>query len=537
MANIISGTFKALYAGLRQLPKRRLTMRYPYVQTEMQSYYTYDPKLGVAKPGYKGRHIIWLDKCTGCQLCSIACENISQAIEMVKVNRAQPNNKKSIFPQVDYAKCVFCGFCIDPNTPVMVNPGVRSIQQLSVGDKVLTHTGDYKPITKVWNLNYSGPLYLIHVYGKPQPLICTEDHPILAVSRPKSKRKDGRLLKSEGPIDFYKPEQLKSGDYMLSPIVRKESDIETYSEIVTLYRGGQVKKTFELPASPELFRLIGYYLSEGFCEGGRSVRFAFHRKESNLVADCAALLHQFFKKSVSLKKNGPNGTVVVLHSAIAEQFFSQFGKGALNKKLPDWVFFAPAKKQIQLIKGLWLGDGCRINQPRQNILNITTISQTLAFQSQQVLARLGVIATLERQIVPKKQTSYHVNIFGQWAEKLSVLMRIDFSHERSKRTSMFVLNEKFVYMPIRKIEVKNVKNYRVMDVTVQDDHTFAPLGLATHNCVDACPFYALGMTEDFNLVSTTKKDLVYSPEKLAIPPKDSRPKVQLKIEKDTAYHD
>ncbi len=90
-----------------------MTLRYPESQTELQSYYTYDPKLGVAKPGYKGRHILWLDKCTGCQLCSIACENISQAIEMVKVNRAQPNNKKSIFPQVDYAKCVFCGLCVD----------------------------------------------------------------------------------------------------------------------------------------------------------------------------------------------------------------------------------------------------------------------------------------------------------------------------------------------------------------------------------------------------------------------------------------
>ncbi|MCL5067521.1 MAG: NADH-quinone oxidoreductase subunit I [Thaumarchaeota archaeon] len=113
MANIITGTFRAVYAAIRQLPRRRMTMRYPEVQTEMASYYVYDPKLGVAKPGYKGRHILWMDKCTGCQLCSIACENISQAIEMVKVSRTQPNNRKSIFPQVDYAKCVFCGLCVD----------------------------------------------------------------------------------------------------------------------------------------------------------------------------------------------------------------------------------------------------------------------------------------------------------------------------------------------------------------------------------------------------------------------------------------
>lgn len=114
MTNPISGFFEALYAGLRQLPKRRMTMRYPEVQTELPNgYYTFDPKLGVAKPGYKGRHILWMDKCTGCQLCSITCENIAQAIEMVHVDKSQPNNKKSIFPQVDYAKCVFCGLCVD----------------------------------------------------------------------------------------------------------------------------------------------------------------------------------------------------------------------------------------------------------------------------------------------------------------------------------------------------------------------------------------------------------------------------------------
>jgi NADH-quinone oxidoreductase subunit I len=90
-----------------------LTLRYPEQKLELPGYYTFDPKLAVAKPGYKGRHILWLDKCTGCQLCSIACENIAQAIEMVKVSRSQANNKKSIFPQIDYGKCVFCGLCVD----------------------------------------------------------------------------------------------------------------------------------------------------------------------------------------------------------------------------------------------------------------------------------------------------------------------------------------------------------------------------------------------------------------------------------------
>ena len=73
---------------------------------------------------------------------------------------------------------------------------------------------------------------------------------------------------------------------------------------------------------------------------------------------------------------------LALYSALAEDFFSQFGNGAANKKLPDWVFFAERRKQLELLRGEWQGDGRRVNQARQKYLNITTPSKVLAFQIQ-----------------------------------------------------------------------------------------------------------------------------------------------------------
>jgi NADH-quinone oxidoreductase subunit I len=57
--------------------------------------------------------MLFHDKCTGCQLCSIACEGVAEAIAMVKVPESWKQNKKSIMPQIDYGKCVFCGLCVD----------------------------------------------------------------------------------------------------------------------------------------------------------------------------------------------------------------------------------------------------------------------------------------------------------------------------------------------------------------------------------------------------------------------------------------
>jgi NADH-quinone oxidoreductase subunit I len=114
-AQFLKGLAISVWTGTAHLFRHRMTSMYPEIQnypnTEM---YAYDPKKGVGVSGWRGRHYLDMSKCTGCQLCYIACENISEAIEMIPVpEAAHPQNKKSIYPGIDYGRCVFCGFCVD----------------------------------------------------------------------------------------------------------------------------------------------------------------------------------------------------------------------------------------------------------------------------------------------------------------------------------------------------------------------------------------------------------------------------------------
>ena len=540
----IKGTLVAAWTGLRHLFHPRMTLRYPEQKLDLENAgypvsprrpaglppgYKYDPLQGVGIAGFKGRHILYFERCTGCQLCAIACDGIAVAIEMQKVPKGRPQNKKDVWPAVDYGRCVFCGLCVDPDTPVITNPSVKPLSALTVGEMVLTHTGEYRPITKIWDMRYTGPLYRIHVYGKPEPLVCTRDHRILAVSRPVGNRRDGRLLKTE-PLEMTLPSNLKVGDYLVSPIAKKTKCVEKYEADIPFGPKNRTKHLI-LEATPDLFRFIGYYIAEG-SSNASAVYFSLHKKETSIIVDLAQQSKMFFGKNTSVKATG-NGVCVVLCSVIAVRFFSQFGKGAERKKVSDCVFHSERAKLLQLLKGVWLGDCCKVKQPRQKYINFTTSTQVLAFQEQSILARLGIVGLIEKEDQKGRLRSYHVNIFGQWALRLAHMWEVDLDYHPTKFADKFHLTEDFVYLPIRKIEKSDVTDYRVMDVTVEDVHTFAPLGLATSNCVDACPFDALYMTDDYELSAYDKVGLKYTPDMLAVPPKLEGKKYKVKLDTET----
>jgi len=104
-----------------------MTLQYPESKLMLPEGYRYP------RTGYKGRHLLDMEKCTGCSICEITCRNIAGAIKMVRVEGVFPRNKKSIFPQIDYGYCVFCGFCVD--ACVFLALTMTSEYELSAYDK------------------------------------------------------------------------------------------------------------------------------------------------------------------------------------------------------------------------------------------------------------------------------------------------------------------------------------------------------------------------------------------------------------------
>lgn len=83
--NVLSRLLSPIRSGLRHVFFRPITLKYPFQGPTSipDSNYRFNPKERVAYPGYKGRHILHLDRCTGCGTCDLTCQNIAEAITMV----------------------------------------------------------------------------------------------------------------------------------------------------------------------------------------------------------------------------------------------------------------------------------------------------------------------------------------------------------------------------------------------------------------------------------------------------------------------
>ncbi len=497
----LKGAFQswvAYYTGIRHLFHRPYTLKFP-----QQRY--------AVEKGYRGRHLLHLDRCTGCGICAWICPE--KCITIV------PRGERW-YPQYFYGRCCFCHFCVTPDTLVTTNPSVTPIGQMQTGDRVLTHTGQYLPVRRVLTRNYSGRLYSIKPLGAPFSLKVTRDHPLLVA--PRAYVKKGRLEKKPVSPVWKTPAELKHGDYLTTPISKRVSDTRVYEQDVFVGQpstGKRLVRKLKLEAEPDLFRLIGYYLAEGYTVR-RTVGLAFGEHEMEYIADTARLLEKFFDRR-SKTSTIHNSTHVLLHSVVAVQFFENFGRGSENKKLPDWVMFAPVEKQRELVKGAWRGDGY-MHRPtkgnRSTFFEYVTTSKTLAFQLQQLLFRAGIVGQIAFTQHKNRKPSYVVTVRGHFVSSMAKLMGIRFVDTRTKSFSHFEMDSDYVYTPIRAITFSTVTDQPVVNLSVEGDESYVAGNVTAHNCTDYCPEYALEETVEYDIAEYTRELLVWSPERLAKPP-------------------
>ncbi len=369
--------------------------------------------------------------------------------------------------------------CFLAGAQVRTRSGEKPIEQVEVGDEVMTHLGRWRKVYHTQRRPYHDKVYAIRFYGDSgRKLRVTAEHPLLVVRRERQSMRN-----KEFQLAWVRADSVTEGDYLVVPVPQPVMEpMLAHSVTVPLGRGRHmpIEREVNLPYEPDFFRLLGYYFSEGHVDNEHYLSLSFHVDETDYLADAKELVSRYFGKSPIENKPRQNGQTIVLSSTeAARTFVREFGSNVYEKHIPEWVSSADANLLAELVKGMWRGDGSY--DPRKNMFRFNTVSAELAYGFRDACLRLGVAASvnLQERDAPRKDI-YAVVIASPFNPQFGAIVGVD-APAGDPSGSPFSLDENFLYVPIKEIIVEEMET-DVYNFSVEEDESYVAEGVVSHNC-------------------------------------------------------
>lgn len=453
--------------------------------------------------------------------------------------------------------------CFGENTQILMHDnGVKRIGEVRIGEKVITHLGRARQVTKTYRRKYQGEMLEINAAGCPDKVRVTPNHEFLAVTSnvpEKTRAKNGAKYLFSKPkynkgLRWVRADELKKQDVLVIPkqkyeletcffdlldtvphynsdenliwatnssgnsnsenhpqlaerfattsgvirniVKRKRKLVDSLSISINEYLD---KINYQRVLQPQKFsryifldeslmRLIGYFAAEGYIvgnENNRQLRFAFNENELEYIKDVKSLIGKIFGYDKTIARQTPRHAVevTVYNHAIAKFFEWLLPKGAVNKRLPDFVLNQSKENLRQFLIGSLRGDGNLTNARR---IGYKTASPHLAHQIAEIFMRLGYLASVQ-SYEPKYEnhsTSYYVRIGGEQAKRFAVEfpeLNLAFPENIQPKQDVFCDADNF-YVAIRSVKTLENQELEVFNLEVEEDHTYIANRVAVHNC-------------------------------------------------------
>lgn len=411
------------------------------------------------------------------------------------------------------------GSCFPPGTPVrMGNGSEKPIEDVKVGDEVLTHTGQIRKVVNTMTRKYTGEMVTVKAEGHDRPLQATADHPFavwrdgtLVWVNATELNTDDRVLVSkgvrnghDGVIDV--ESIIQEGGHTRPDKAAKRVEA---AGVDAKEKIGAWRSRFEnwvprkIPVTPSLARLVGLYLAEGGIDAGR-VTFTFNKKEMKTLArDTQALLRGVFGAESTIGRQKGRKSVVKVRCSnvnVAAVMAYLVPGGLYTKRAPGLLMHASLMVRQALLKGWMDGDGSgRMSRSKRDgwVSNVSGVSASkgLASDMETLAASCGHLASFTRR-KPRKQSreAFDVHLAGdrglgvfpalqRQAAKLGVSGTC---LAKSSKLTPFGIARK-----VKKLTRTQVTELQVYDFEVEEDHSFVADGLVVHNCVQGGFFNAL----------------------------------------------
>jgi DNA gyrase subunit B len=250
-----------------------------------------------------------------------------------------------------------------------------------------------------------------------------------------------------------------------------------------------------ISVTPELMKLLGFYLAEGSCSDRNGVRLSIGKSNVRFAEEMAVALVQVFgltPQNYPINRGaGELKLVNRVASLVWQHVFGFHGADSLTKRIPDLVFNVAESLRLAFLRGYLLGDGCATG----GRIVFCTSSRDIASGVAYLLASFGVvssIAEIDADAVARrcgdqvfKTTHRHWQIVVTAVDDLARLRPVWCDHsgaptvedritnaDRPRRRGFDPIDGDLIALPVVSITPVEASNANVYDFSVEGDENF-----------------------------------------------------------------
>ena len=282
----------------------------------------------------------------------------------------------------------------------------------------------------------------------------------------------------------------------------------THNDLIIHATKGREKISAVNNLDEDFSRLVGYYLAGGCIttdkQGNKWIQWSFNKNEKEYIKDVCNILDKLEQRYHLREFNLWKTTSITVCSRAFGFLFEKVlncGTNRYTQKIPSLFFRLNDYLKIELLKGIFRGDGDIKISNRKNRKNtyrlkvrFATVNQEFAQQMCILLQSFGYIPLIYKQRTKKSNTDCFIleicNIKD--VKKLSKLFskkdQIKVEKYLGTQNQDFLKNHKTISSVLVK-EIQEIKEDKwVYDINVDNTHLFTTsFGIITHNCMGAQP--------------------------------------------------
>lgn len=361
--------------------------------------------------------------------------------------------------------------CFVEGTLVLTEEGYKPIEQIKVGDIVLTHNNKWQKVVRIMT-NETNELFRVKSMPS-EDIHCTSNHPFYV--RKRNNLQDSKTGKRWREFDepvWIEAKNL-SREYYVGTSINQKEELPEWNGIIKRvnatdksYVENTLSSKFHMN---EFWYIIGRYIGDGWIRNDSGIIICANDQE----------LYQIIPYLENLGWNycvSKERTVNKIHIAFKEigEYCLRFGRGASNKHLTSDILDLPVDLLKAFIEGFVSSDG---TQDSNGLYRITSVSREMIYELGQCVAKVyhrpfSIYFTqrprttvIEGRTVNQKDTySIHYKLTTNTQDKA------------------FYENG-YIWSPINEVLQEEYSGL-VYNLEVEEDNSYVVQNIIVHNCQD-----------------------------------------------------